>query len=443
MRLNSNRFAMILSSLDGQNYDVIVCGAGSAGVAAACSAALAGSRTLLLERHGYGGGILTAAMIHTFDAIKSCVDHDVEAVAGFGRKLLEEIASLGGNATPDNPPEALTVHPEIQKIAIDRLLARAGVTTVFHALVCGALLDGRRLDGVEAALRDGRARIRAPVVVDCTGDAEIAFHAGAPTDLASDRQALTYHFRLGNVAPGPNWREWEEITRRAMQAAHAAGEIEVFGGPWIIRLAAGEISVNATRVYANPVDPLQLSAAEQQGRAQMLLIWNILRRRVPELARSYILSGASQLHIRESRIVRGEYILTEDDIRQGARFPDRIAVGAWPIDIHPTNGIVGVHPHKENPPLPYEIPYRCLVPQVVDGLLVAGKPISTTHRAHGSTRVPGTSLATGQAAGVAAALAAQSQASVRGLEISAVQRALQEQGAIISVSEPGKRGTPV
>lgn len=121
---------MILSSLDGQTYDVIVCGAGSAGVAAACGAARAGARTLLLERHGFGGGILTAAMIHTFDAIKSCVDNDTEVVGGFARELLDEIAALGGSATPDNPPEALTIHPEIQKVAVDRLLARAGVTTL-------------------------------------------------------------------------------------------------------------------------------------------------------------------------------------------------------------------------------------------------------------------------------------------------------------------------
>ncbi|MSU25140.1 MAG: FAD-dependent oxidoreductase [Opitutus sp.] len=424
---------MISSPLDGKSFDVIVAGAGSAGSAAACSAARAGARTLLLERHGYGGGILTAAMIHTFDAIKSCADNDVEVVAGFARELLTEISALGGDATADNPSEALTIHPEVYKVAIDRLLARADVDVLYHAHVCDALLDDSRVIGVEAALRDGRARFRAPVVVDGTGDAEIAFYAGAAFDLAPDLQALTCHFRLGNIAPGRTWRDWEEITRRAMQAAHAAGEIKIFGGPWIIRLADGEISVNATRVYGNPVDAAQVSAAEQEGRAQMLQIWNILRRRAPELANSYILSGASQLHIRESRIIRGGYVLTEDDIKTTVRFPDSIAVGAWPVDIHPTNGYVGVHPHKENPPVPYEIPFRCLVPQAVDGLLVAGKPISTTHRAHGSTRVPGTSLATGQAAGVAAALSARAGGNVRDLDVHLLRAALREQCAIVSV----------
>lgn len=424
---------MILSTLDGQTYDVIVCGAGSAGVAAACSAARTGARTLLLERYGFGGGILTAAMIHTFDAIKSCVNNDVEVVGGFARELLDEIAALGGSATPDNPPEALTIHPEIQKVAVDRLLARAGVTTLYHAHVCGILRDGRRVTGVEAALRDGRARFTAGMVIDGTGDAEIAFHAGAPYALSPELQALTYHFRLGNIDPRPGWKQWEEIMGRALQAAHAAGEIKVFGGPWVIRLADGEISVNSTRVYGNPVDPVQLSAAEIEGRAQMLLLWNVLRRDVVELRDSYILSGASQLHIRESRIVEGEYQLTEDDIARGTRFPDSIAIGAWPVDIHPANGAVGVHPHKENPPLPYEIPFRCLIPRDVDGLLVAGKPISTTHRAHGSTRVPGTSLATGQAAGVAAALVVRGNVSVRTLDARVLQSALRGASAHVSV----------
>lgn len=425
---------MKYSSFDGQRFDVIVCGAGSAGVAAACAAAREGARTLLLERHGFGGGILTAAMIHTYDAIKSCLDHDVAVVGGLANELLDEVRALGGYVTDDNPGEALTVHPEMLKIAVDRLLERAGAAVLYHAPVCGVLLEQGRVIGVEASLRDGRARLHGKVVVDGTGDAEIAHHAGASWVMDPELQAMTYHFRLGGIAPGPNWQQWEEITRRAMTAAHAAGEIGVYGGPWIIRMNDAEISLNTTRVFGNPVDPSDLTAAEKAGRAQMLQIWEILRRRVPELAQSYILAGASQLHIRESRKIQGDYMLTEDDIRQGTRFADAIAVGAWPIDIHPTNGRVGVHPHKDEAPVPYEIPFRCLLPQGIEGLLVAGKPISTTHRAHGSTRVPGTSIATGQAAGVAAALAAKQGVSPRRLEAKVLRERLRGQKAIVSAA---------
>lgn len=426
---------MKISKLNGAQYDVIVCGAGSAGTAAAYAAAKAGASTLLLERYGFGGGILTAAMIHTFDAIKSCANNDQIIAAGFAKDLLEEIEAMGGAATPDNPPEALTVHPEMHKIAIDRLLKRAGVKVVYHATVCDVIRQNGTVTGVEASLRDGRAEFSAKAVVDGTGDAEVAYYAGAPFELAPDLQALTYHFRLGNVRGNHTWDEWEEICGQAMAEAYAAGEIQVYGGPWFIRLNDSELSVNSTRMYGSPVDPEELTAAEMEGRESMLRIWNILRRRVPELADSYILAGASQLHIRESRKIVGDYTLTEADIWNNVSFDDAIALGAWPVDIHPTDGFVGVHPHKESPPEPYQIPYRCLLTKGVDNLLVAGKPISTTHRAHGSTRVPGTSLATGQAAGAAAALAAKNNVSPREVNIAELRKLLKEQGAILSMEE--------
>jgi len=303
---------------------------------------------------------------------------------------------------------------------------------IYYAPVCNALTSDRRVTGVEASLRDGRARFQGSVVIDGTGDAEIAYYAGARFEVAPDLQPMTYHFRLGNVAGNHTWSQWEEICGRAMKRAHEEGEIGVYGGPWVIRLANGEISANTTRLYGNPVNPEDITAAEIQGREGMLKTWRILQGRVPELAQSYILSGASQVHIRESRKIVGDYTLTEEDIWTRKSFADSIAVGAWPVDIHPSNGFVGVHPHKESPPEPYEIPFRCLLPSGVEGLLVAGKPISTTHRAHGSTRVPGTSLATGQAAGVAAALASRNRISLRELNIVELRKILQSQGAIVS-----------
>lgn len=423
------------SSLDGHRYDVIVCGGGCAGIAAACAAAWTGASTLLLERYGFCGGTPTAAMIHTLDAVKSCRDTQAWVVGGFAGEIWQEIQRLGGAATEDNPPEALSIHPEMMKIAADRLLARAGVEVVFHAHVCDAIMSEQSVAGVTASLRDGRADLRGNVVVDATGDAEIAFLAGAPTVMDQHLQALTYHFRLGNVKGQRDWGQMEEVCRTAMTEAYAEGAIGRYGGPWIIRLADGEVSVNATRVVANPVDPRSFSAAEAEGREQMHLIWRTLRERVPELASSYILSGATQLHVRESRKIVGDYVLTAQDIQSGARFEDAIAVGAWPVDIHPTNGYVGVHPHKENPPHPYEIPYRCLLPKQIENLLVPGRPLSTTHEAHGSTRVPGTSMATGQAAGVAAALAALSLRTPRSVPASLTQEKLRGQGAIVTVED--------
>lgn len=374
-------------------------------------------------------------MIHTFDAIRGAKDHDSTVVAGLGQELLDEIASLGGMATDDNPPEAVVVHPEIHKIACDRLLERSGVTVLFHAHVVDVIMTGNAVRGVVAALKDGSARFNAPVVIDATGDGDIILHSGAAFEQSNELQALTYHFRLGNLRGGLKWDELEAVTQRAMQAAYAQGKVQKFGGPWVIRLSSEEVSINSTRVYGNPVDPVEISAAEMEGRTQMLAIWETLRTGVPELADCYILAGASMLHIRESRKLVGEYMLTEEDIFNGTRHADAIALGTWPIDIHPTNGFVGVHPHKHLAPEPYEIPYRCLLPREIDGLLVAGRPISTTHRAHGSTRVPGTSLATGQAAGIAAAMAAGAKIEPRAIDTDELRSTLRQQGAIVSADD--------
>ncbi|HEY3839095.1 MAG TPA: FAD-dependent oxidoreductase [Bryobacteraceae bacterium] len=423
------------SKLDGREYDVIVCGGGSAGTAAAYGAAKAGARTLLVERLGFCGGTPVAAMIHTLDAVRSCEDTSLVVVGGYARELIAEVGEMGGLATEDNPEEVLSLHPEFMKIAADRLLTRAGVRTLYHATAIDTCLQDNRVCGIEVAVRDGRALLQARCVVDATGDAEVAHFAGVPWTLDEELQAITYHFRLGQVARGVTWRELEDGCRKAMERADEQGNRVRYGGPWVIRLTESEVSINATRVYGNPIDPEELSASEQQARESMLAVWRILRDGVPALRESYIVSGATELHIRESRKIRGEYVLSEEDIVARRTFPDVIALGAWPIDIHPTDGYVGVHPHKENPPQPYEIPFGCLVPVDMDQLLVAGRPISTTHRAHGSTRVPGTSMATGQAAGVAAALAVKTCVMAREVEVSRLQQELRAQGAILSMNQ--------
>lgn len=412
-----------------KRYDVVVCGAGSAGCAAAFAAASAGARTLLVERLGFCGGTPVAAGIHTLDAVHSCQNPAERVVGGFATKLIEKTISLGGAATEDNPEEALTLSPEHMKVAYDMLLCETGVDVLFHALAIDAIVSDNRITGLELALLDGRAVIDCKAVIDCTGDAAIVFQSGAAWEMDSTLQALTYHFRMGNVLPGRNWGWLENVCREAVE--RHAPEGFLYGGPWIIRLNESEISLNGTRVFGNPVDPQERSRAERQARADMLHMVSILQREVPELSHSYLVTGATDLHVRESRKLIGDYVLTEEDIANCRLFPDSVAYGAWPFDIHPTDGFVGVHPHKENPPRPYGIPFRCLVPRSMDGLLVAGKAISTTHTAHGSTRVPGTSMATGQAAGAAAALAIKGNERLRDVRINDLRAELLRQGAIL------------
>lgn len=420
---------MPTSSWSPNRYEVVVCGAGSAGCAAAFAAATAGARTLLVERLGFCGGTPVSAGIHTLDAIRSCQNSTQDVVGGFATKLIERTLALGGGATEDNPPEALTLNPEHMKVAYDMLLAEVGVDVMFHALVIDTIVSDECVTGIDLALLDGGQTVECDVAIDCTGDAAIVVQSGGSWEIDRSLQALTYHFRLGNVVRGRNWAELEKACREAVE--RYAPEGFMYGGPWIIRLNSSEISLNSTRVIGNPVDPQQRSRAERQARSDMLRLVGILQREVPELHHSYLVTGATDLHVRESRKLVGAFTLTEDDIVNCRAFFDAIAFGAWPFDIHPTDGFVGVHPHKDNPPRPYGIPYRCLVPERVNGLLVAGKAISTTHKAHGSTRVPGTSMATGQAAGVAAALAAQNRVHPRNVDIAELREQLLRQGAIL------------
>jgi glycine/D-amino acid oxidase-like deaminating enzyme len=417
------------SNLDGQGFDVIVCGAGSGGSAAAYGAARNGARTLLIESRGFCGGTPVGAAIHTLDAVRSCADTSRLVVGGYARKLIETVIELGGESTEDNPPEAPTFNLEYMKVAADRVLTEAGVTLLFQSMVVGAEVEGNRVSALEVATLDGRASLKGKIIIDGTGDAAIAYHAGAETRMDEYLQPLTYHFRIANVKRGKTWSEWEDAGREALK--RHAPEGLIYGGPWIIRLTDTEISVNTTRVYANPVDPLERSHAERQARAQMLVIFDILKASIPELSDAYLCGGAAELHIRESRKILGEYTLTEDDIVQGRVFPDAIAYGAWPFDVHPCGGFVGVHPHKESPPVPYGIPYRVLIPKGFENLLVVGKAISTTHKVHGSTRVPGTSMATGHVAGVAAALAARDGCGVGSVAITELRDELRRQEAIL------------
>lgn len=423
------------SRLSPGRYQVIVVGGGSAGCAAAFAAATAGAATLLVERLGFCGGTPVAAGIHTLDAIRSCRDYSRIVVGGFASELIKVTQQLGGSATVDNPPEALALNPEYMKVAYDQLLQRAGVQTIFHALAVDTIVEDQRVLGIEVALLDGRALIEADVVIDCTGDAAVVYQCGAEWTMDGALQALTYHFRLGDVKLGRDWEWLENACRNAVEKSAPNGFI--YGGPWIIRLNEREISLNSTRAFGNPMDPMERSRAEQQTRADMLRLVDLLRHEVDELRDSYLTAGATDLHVRESRKLVGAYTLSEEDISTSRIFPDAVAYGAWPFDIHPTNGFVGVHPHKESPPEPYGIPYRCLVPKRMDGLLVAGKAISTTHVAHGSTRVPGTSMATGQAAGVAAAISSRRCVRPREISIDALRDELLRQSAILPPISPG------
>jgi hypothetical protein len=288
------------------------------------------------------------------------------------------------------------------------------------------------VESVVAAGKDGLWEIRASQYVDTTGDGDVSAFAGAAFEKDDRMQTMSMHFRVGGLPAGLPWNHFERESRRIVDAAYKEGRVPKYGGPWIIRIRDGEVTVNCTRLYGDGTSTVDLSRAEREGRRDMMTLLETLREGSADFRKAYLLAAACQIGVRETRRILGDYQITAADVLSCRKWNDAVALGCWPIDIHPADGRVGVHPHKDDPPEPYQIPLASLLVKDIENLLVAGRCISATHEAHGSTRVSGTAMALGHAAGTTAALACKDGAKLRQLSLSRVQQQLLDQNAILS-----------
>jgi hypothetical protein len=439
--------------------DVLVVGGGPAGLGAALGAVQTGARVILAERYGFLGGNATAALVmplmsfHTQMPTKERrgattllpTDHGPgEAVVGGAlAKLLARLVSVGGAI----PPTLATGYvvpfdPEWFKIVALDLLDEAGVQLLFHAFASGILGDNR-VEGVVFETKSGPLAIRAKVTVDCTGDADVAVQAGTPTEIGRIDglvQPMTLMFRMAEFQRAAfetyvkdNPKEWRGVHGLwdLVRQATAAGELKLpredilfFATPH-----EGEVSVNSTRVTrVLGTDVWDLSYAEWMSRRQMRQIAEFLRRYVPGFEKAYVMQSGVNVGVRETRRIVGDYQLTADDVLSARKFEDAIARGAYPVDIHNPTG-TGTVLKRLPPGEAYDIPLRSLMPKNAENLIVAGRCISGTHEAHSSYRVMPIVMATGQAAGVAAALAARRGSGPREVSVREIQHELVRQGA--------------
>jgi hypothetical protein len=428
-------------------YDVVVVGAGSAGATAAIAAARTGARTLLVDRMGFLGGISTA-VLDTFYAFYTPGEAPKRVVGGIGWEVAGRLTAAGAAFERPNTYGAgtgITYDPEVLKRLWETLVLDAGAEVLLHTWVTGVELDAdRRARALSVFNKGGAGRVEAAVVVDASGDADVAAWAGVPFDDPAANgqiQSLSTVFRLAGVdverAEAFGKRAlWARMREASGSGAYRLPRIE---GSWHRTPQPGVVMALMTRVpRVDATDPRQLTRAEIEGRRQASEYARFLREQVPGFERAVMVSTSPAIGVRESRRVHGRYRLEAGDVLAGRRFEDEIALCGAPIEDHhagadtrwsyvPDGGVYG-------------IPYRCLLPQLVEGLLVAGRCFSATHDAHASARSMGTCMSMGQAAGTAAALAAADGAVPGGLDAGRLRRHLAEQGVLLDpVPPPGPR----
>ena len=412
---------------------VLVVGSGSAGAIAAITAARLGAEVTLVERYGFMGGISTQ-VLDTFYGFYTPGKTPRKVVGGIPDLIVDEL--FRRNAAIYRPNtygagQGITYDAEVLKVVWETVASRSEVRSVYHSLVVDVIVEDQVVSGVVIASKSGLYRLLADVVIDASGDADVAARAGVPFESALDApvQSLTTTFKLINVDVERAAKVKKNELHERMASAQGYDLPRKEGSVHITPLA-GVMATNMTRVRdVDPNDVEQLSRAEREGRRQALEYTRFLIEQVPGYEHAALGGLSTQIGVRESRRIHGEYRLTREDVLSARKFDDAIAQCGAPIEEHHAGGDTRWEYLPEGKTV--HIPYRCLLPPNVDGLLVAGRCLSADHDAHASVRSMGQCMAMGQAAGAAAALSVRQKLPPRNVNRVTLQDALRHMGAIL------------
>ncbi|MDR1279369.1 MAG: FAD-dependent oxidoreductase [Opitutaceae bacterium] len=455
---------------------VLVVGGGPAGLCAAVAAARNGAQTLLVEQGGCAGGMATLGLVGPF---MTCYNKSADKmiIKGLFLEVVERLVRKGGAIHPSRvqAPSGHTSYittghahvtpfdPEKLKRVADEMLQEAGVTVLFHSRFVktvkrggggGSSDGGGNPEGIIIHSKSGLEAIRARIIIDCTGDGDVAADAGATFAMGDETNKLlqpaTLFFRIGNVDSaaldadieknrrnfyrenGINYRSfhwWVSKAREVGDWTLDRVSIGLFRGN-----EPGQWSVNTSRIMGTDgTNAESLTRAEMEGRKQVGQIFNFIKKYLPGCRDALLLSTAPTVGVRETHHIRGDYTLTAEDLLTCKVPEDSIVLASNSIDVHGrfgpmSNQFTGIEGGEY-----YGVPFRCLLPAGFDNLLVAGRCISATSEAAGAIRLMPLCMSTGQAAGTAAALAPGTTATMatRSIDITKLRGLLQTQGVFL------------
>lgn len=428
-------------------FDVVVVGSGSAGSPAAIAAARAGARTLLIEKLPFLGGNSTA-VLDTFYGFYTPGSRSTKVVGGIGDDVIGGLRRLGPVLERPNTYGAgtgVTYLAEHLKVVWEQLAVEAGVTVMLHAFVQDVVAVDGRIVELTIATKAGLWTVSASVIVDASGDADVCYHAGFSYELAgatSPAQTLTTTFRMVNVDDQARATITKDDLHGLMRDAAASGEYDLprLEGSDHITPVNGMIATVMTRIdqvesdadgVRNATDPWILTSAEIAGRRQALEYARFLTDRVPGYERAQLVALSTQIGLRETRRVQGDYRLTRSDVLSARQFDDQIGLCGAPIEDHHGEGDTGTTWEYLPDGAAVGIPLRTLVVADSENTLVAGRNFSAEHDAQASVRSMAQCMAMGQAAGTTAAIASASGGVVRDVRFGDVADALTTAGAIL------------
>jgi len=395
------------------HYQVIVAGGGPSGFIAALAAARSGADTLLIERYPFLGGNGTAGLMTCYNGFRNQKPPEaLQTVKGIPAEYIAELVRLGGIADSDNYqkdiphdvtkgdiPYCVGFDPEAAKVAMLNMIKKEGVKLRLHSLVVAPMLDSSKVKGVIVESKSGRQAIAADIIIDATGDGDIAARAGTPFSgpaKTGDRMDMSLMYRLGGLPAG---------------IKDSYGGIRI--GDRVVKWGPG--------FGGNGLDVENLTRAELETR---LRLWEQVQqlRKTAGMESVYLLQTATGIGVRETRRIIGEYTVTEQDAINGTRFPDVIAISSNPMPSY--HGKRFFFSHEG-----FDIPYRALVPKKVEGLVLTGRCISCEQAPFQSARSMAPAMAIGHASGCAAALAAKTSTPPLKLDVKALQKLLLSQNA--------------